>query len=73
MKLESGEAREYAMRSAKRRRELHRYCIEGEYVTVKEIALRIGDASANVKARMKRMRAKPGSITWAKLRQEKQP
>lgn len=47
------------------------YSIEGENVTNKDIAERIGISVTNVDTRLRRLRKEPGAITWAKLRGDK--
>lgn len=47
-------------------------CIEGEYVTVREIARRVGKAENTTREIMRKLRSKPGAITWDALKGEGQ-
>lgn len=44
------------------------YCIEGEYVTSAQIASRLKLSESQIHSRMRKLREKPGAITWAALR-----
>lgn len=48
----------------------HQVCIEGDMVTLAEIAKRIGKTKSYVTKRMQKLREQPGAITWAALRGE---
>jgi hypothetical protein len=43
------------------------YLIEGEYVTADKLAERMGRSKDSALAKLARVRAMPGPITWAKL------
>lgn len=43
------------------------YCIEGEWVTMQQIAERLGITRVQVSDRMRRERKKPGPLTWEGL------
>ena len=43
------------------------YFIEGEYVTADKLAERMGRSKDSALAKLARVRAMPGPITWAKL------
>lgn len=61
----SAKARKAALRF---RRVENKLPIEGEYVTRKEIAARLGIDEKLVTQRMRVLRTKPGAITWEALR-----
>lgn len=44
------------------------YCIEGEYLSAEQIAARLGISKAAALARMGKLKAQPGAITWKRLR-----
>lgn len=45
----------------------HRYLIEGEYVTVAQIAQRISKSPGTAWGRLNKLRSQPGPVTWAAL------
>lgn len=49
------------------RANIGRYCIEGETVTMDDIATRLGVSSTTATKRLEVARGKPGAITWAGL------
>lgn len=55
-------------RAAKARAKADCYRIEGEYVSMREIATRLGVHRKVATARVARMRNASGAITWARLR-----
>jgi hypothetical protein len=57
----------YGKRATKSRRE-NLYCIEDEYVTMTQIAERIGTGRENASDRMSYLKKQPGRITWAGLK-----
>lgn len=44
-----------------------RYCIEGEYVTVRDITARLGVAETTAEKRLRTAQKAPGAVTWAAL------
>ncbi len=44
------------------------YCIEGEYVSMRGIADRLGVTHGAAMTRMTILKRQPGAITWAKLK-----
>ena len=44
------------------------YCIEGDYVSMREIAERLGVTHGAVMTRMTILKKQPGAITWDKLK-----
>ena len=44
------------------------YCIEGENVSMAQIAARLGCTKAAASVRMAKAKKLPGPITWARLR-----
>ena len=68
LKLIRTEAAEYGRRSGIQRRSVERWCIEGEHLTVFEIAVRLKVSSKAAGRRLREARAKEGPVTWARLR-----
>ncbi|GAA0721458.1 hypothetical protein [Dokdonella soli] len=58
---------EGARRSAAKQSTDARYRIENEYVTVRQIAARLGITKDQVHKRMRELRGASGPITWARL------
>lgn len=52
---------------ASRRRHLAVYCVEGESLTLAQLAKRLGVSETTARARLNRERAKPGPATWESL------
>jgi biotin operon repressor len=48
------------------------YCIQGEYVTSAQIAARLHIGESQVHTRMRKLRDKPGAITWQALKGSKE-
>lgn len=61
------EAREYGKRGNAAANALARYRIEGEFVTMTEIAARTGRTKGAVRKRMAELRGASGAVTWARL------
>jgi len=51
-----------------KRKQASVYCIDGERVTVEQIAARLGITKAAANMRLYKLKQEPGAITWAKLR-----
>lgn len=45
-----------------------RHCIEGEHVTLAQMAARLGCSKDAARGRLAREKAKPGAVTWEGLR-----
>ena len=43
------------------------FCVEGEQVTLADIAARLGCSKDAARGRLRREQAKPGPVTWAGL------
>lgn len=56
-------------RSAQRMRQLSTHCIEGEYVTLQQIAERLGLEKGRARHKLIREQKKEGPVTWAGLAQ----
>lgn len=54
-------------RSAFRSRQENLWRIEGEYVTIREIAERLGICANAASNRLRRLQGATGAITWARL------
>lgn len=61
--------RECSRRGGKRKAETERWCIEGENLTVREIALRTRLSDDTIRRKLKILRARPDAITWALIKQ----
>lgn len=71
MRLSKEEATEYGLRGARKKRitaQTAIHHIEGENVTIGEIARRIDRSQTVAKHRLHREKAKPGPVTWEGLR-----
>lgn len=53
--------------AATRRRNLAVYCIEGETLTLAQMAERLGVSESTVSTRLKRAAGMDGPVTWARL------
>ena len=62
--LRPAEASEYGKRREAKRRESNKWCIEGEYLTTADIAVRKGWVAATVRVKLAKLRKLPGPITW---------
>ena len=45
----------------------HKHMIEGELVTMPEIAARLGVTETTARSRLKRSKGLPGPVTWERL------
>lgn len=52
----------------KQAKEGAQYCIEGEYISMRDIAVRLGISNGAASTRMSLLKKQPGAITWDKLR-----
>lgn len=66
MRLSKAEAATYGRRASVSSRE-KRWCIEGESVTVTDIAARIGRSERVARERLQAAQASDGPVTWGKL------
>lgn len=66
MRLSKAEASEYGRRVRPLNRE-KRWCIEGEHVTVPEIARRLGVSEVTARKRFKREQQSPRPVLWINL------
>lgn len=57
----------YQARSRAKTRQINRYMIEGEHVTIEEMAARVGIAARTMSSRFNREKRKDGPVTWAGL------
>lgn len=64
-KRNADDARKSAKRGGKAVQNL--ICIEGEYLTSRQIAARLGTHATTALDRLKRARKLPGPVTWARL------
>jgi biotin operon repressor len=46
----------------------HLHCIEGEYVTLKQIGDRVGVSEDTVRKVLAKLRKQEGAVTWDKIR-----
>lgn len=64
----SEQARKYGTRGGRNRAAIERWCIEGEHLSVTEIADRLGVSRVTVQVRLREARRAEGPVTWAALR-----
>lgn len=65
--LNKDEAAKYGARGAKKYADAMKVCIEGEYVTIQDIATRTGVSRDTARLRLHRVRKRHPAVTWALL------
>lgn len=68
MKLSTNEARDYGKRGQAALAATQRVCIEGEHLSIRDIAVRLGVSRGVAGSRLRRLRGQPGAITWSALK-----
>lgn len=67
LRLSKEQARIYGPRGIRKREQANKFLVEGDSVSTRDIATRLGVSMDVARARLKRAQANEGAVTWKSL------